>query len=85
MDAELAAKLQEQDAKLTAILESVEKTRRYFQITLWVSVLFFVLPLIGLVFAVPYAMNSYVGALGGDYGAAQTDQLQQLQELLNDL
>ena len=39
--------------KLDAIYKSVEKTRRYFQWTLIISVVVIVLPLIGLAFAIP--------------------------------
>ena len=87
MDAELAQRLQAQDAKLDAIWQSVEKTRKYFQMTFWITVILFVLPLVGLIFVVPYAMSSYLGALGGgdSGGASQLQQLQQLQRELEDL
>jgi hypothetical protein len=66
MDAELAQKLQEQDAKLEEIRASVKAMRRYFQITLWLTIVFLVLPLVGLIYAVPKAMNSYVGSLDAE-------------------
>ncbi len=58
MDAELQKKFDEQQAKLDAIFVSVEKMRRYFQWTLILTVVFLVLPLIGLIFAIPYYLNS---------------------------
>lgn len=66
MDAELAERLQEQAAKLEEIRLSVRTMMRYFKITFWVTVILFVLPLIGLLFAVPSAMNSYLGSLNID-------------------
>ncbi len=65
MDPQLQAKLQELDTKIEAIWQSVEKTRKYFQITMWASIMLFVLPLLFALFAIPAAMNSYVGALSG--------------------
>lgn len=63
MDEQIIKKLEEQDAKIDAIYVSVEKTRKYFLITMWVSLALFVLPLIGLLFAIPAFINSYLGAL----------------------
>ena len=63
MDAELSERLKAQDAKLEEIREAVSAMRRYMQITFWVTVVFFVLPLFALVYAVPKAMNSYLGAI----------------------
>ena len=63
MDAELAAKLNELDAKIEEVRQSSHKMQRYFQITFWVTIVFFVLPLLGLVYAVPRAMNSYTNSL----------------------
>ncbi len=58
-------RLAEFEAKIDAIYVSVEKTRKYFMWTLIISVALFVLPLIGLVFAIPAFMNNYVGSLQG--------------------
>lgn len=63
MDNELAEKLREQDAKIEEIRESVRAIRRYFQITFWVTIVFFVLPLVVLLYAVPKAMNFYLGSM----------------------
>lgn len=51
MDQEIKNKLAAQDAKLDAIFKSVEKTRKYFLVVMWISILAIVLPAIGLVFA----------------------------------
>lgn len=66
MDTELSARLNAQDKKLEEIREAVQATRKYMQITFWVTVVFLVLPLVGLLYAVPKAMNSYTGALNLD-------------------
>ena len=62
MDAELKARLDAQDTKIEEIRLAVVQMRRYMQITFWVSIVFFVLPLFALVYAVPKAMNSYLGS-----------------------
>ncbi len=46
------------EAKIESIHATVEKTRKYFLATLVISVVLFVLPLIGLLFAIPYFLNS---------------------------
>ena len=58
-------RLAELEAKIDAIYISVEKTRKYFMWTLIISVALFVLPLIGLVIAIPAFMNNYVGSIQG--------------------
>lgn len=65
MDPELQKKFDEQAVKIDAIYKSVEKTRKYFLMMIWITVIAVVLPLIGLVFAVPAFMNNYVGNLSG--------------------
>lgn len=65
MDSEIKTKLAEQDAKLSAILKSVEKTRKYFLVTMWVTLAAVVLPIIGLAFAIPSFLNTYMGSLDG--------------------
>lgn len=64
MDTELLQKLQAQDEKLERIYQSVEKTRQYFLWTLIGSVVMFILPLIGLVFAVPFFLSTLSTAYG---------------------
>ena len=65
MDEEIKQKIEEQSVKIDAIYKSVEKTRKYFQITLWITILLFVLPLVALIFIVPSFLSSYTNALGG--------------------
>lgn len=58
MDDDVLNKLEEQDKKLDAIFASSEKMRKYFLWTLIISVVLIVLPLLGLVFALPSFMSS---------------------------
>jgi len=54
-----------QDAKLDAIYESVEKTRKYFLVVMWVTVAMVVLPLLGMIIAIPKFINMYTSTLDG--------------------
>jgi len=65
MNDEIKQKIEEQGAKIDAIYKSVEKTRKYFQIILWITILLFVIPAIALIFIVPSFLSSYTSALGG--------------------
>ncbi len=65
MDQEIKNKLAAQDAKLDAIFKSVEKTRKYFLVVMWISILAIVLPAIGLVFAIPAFLGMYSSLVGG--------------------
>ena len=62
---EILQKLAQQDEKIDKIYVSVEKTRKYFLWTGIITILVIVLPLIGLMFALPSFLNSYVGNLQG--------------------
>ena len=64
MDTEILQKMQGQDEKLELIYQSVEKTRKYFLWTLIATVVTFVLPLVGLMFAMPFFMNTLLNAYG---------------------
>ncbi len=59
MPENIEEQLREQSAKLDAIYTSVEKTRKYFLIIMWISIAMVVLPMIGLLFAIPTFINSY--------------------------
>ncbi|MEK7588996.1 MAG: hypothetical protein AAB438_04255 [Patescibacteria group bacterium] len=65
MEEEIKKKLEEQSVKIDAIYKSVEKTRKYFVITMWVTIIAVLLPVIGLALAIPTFLNNYVGQLGG--------------------
>lgn len=53
------------EAKIDAIYVSVEKTRNYFKWTMIITVALFVLPLVGLVFAIPAFLSSYGAMVQG--------------------
>ncbi len=59
-------KIIELETKINAIYVSVEKTRKYFLWTMIITVVLFVVPLIGLVFAIPSFISTYsnLGSLG---------------------
>jgi uncharacterized protein YqhQ len=65
MDEELKKKIEEQDVKLDAIYKSVEKTRKYFLMIIWITVIAVVLPLIGMVFVIPSFISNYTSTLNG--------------------
>ncbi len=62
MDPEIRTKLAEMDGKIDSLRESVEKTQKYIKyifITAVVALALTVLPLIGLLFAVPSFISTY--------------------------
>ncbi len=61
----LNKKLDLQDTKIEALYKSVEKTRKYFLVAMWVSIGAVVLPLLGLLFAIPSFISTYTEALSG--------------------
>lgn len=65
MDQELSARLDTQDRKLDTIYVSVEKTRKYFLWTLIASIVMFVLPLLGIMIAIPWLLSTLSGAYSG--------------------
>lgn len=65
MEPDTAQKLEELDRKVSAIFDSVEKTRKYFLATLWVTIILFVLPLVLMALVIPFFLNTYLGALDG--------------------
>ncbi len=46
------------DKKIDAVYASVEKTRKYFRLTLIISIAVIILPLIALVFLIPYFLQT---------------------------
>ncbi len=63
MDQELKNMFDQQNVKIDTIYTSVEKTRKYFKITMWITILAVLLPLIGLLFAIPSFLTNYVGGI----------------------
>ncbi len=64
MEQDVLKKIEEQDKKLEDIYRSVEKTRKYFLWTLIITLVFMVLPLIGLIYVIPKMLDAYSGLLG---------------------
>ena len=54
-----------QDAKLDAIYRSVEKTRKYFLMIMWITIAMVILPLLGLLAVIPKFLNMYTSTLDG--------------------
>jgi len=65
MEQEILKKLEEQDVKIEAIWKSVEKTRKYFLFTMISSIVMVVLPLIGLLIAIPFMLNTLSKSMEG--------------------
>ena len=65
MEEEIKKRLNVQDKLLEKIYTSVEKTRKYFLTALIITLVTFVLPLIALIFILPWFINTYMSALGG--------------------
>lgn len=67
MKEKILQKLEEQDKKINAIYKSVEQTRKMFLTTMIVSAVTFILPLVGLLFVIPWFIhimsNAYQGLL----------------------
>jgi len=55
--------LKENQKLIKQTYQSVEKTRKYFLYTAIVTILMFVLPLIGLIVVIPIFMNTYFKSL----------------------
>lgn len=62
MENDILQKFEEQDKKLDDIYKSIEKMRKYFLWTLIVTVVTIALPLIALVFVLPWFVNIITSA-----------------------
>ena len=65
MENETQKKIESLEVKIDAIYVSVEKTRKYFLMTMIVTLVTFILPLIALIFFIPSFLSSYASALDG--------------------
>ena len=65
MEEEIKKQLAEQDELLKKIYKSAEKTRKYFLWTLIISVVVFILPLLGMIVVLPKVIGIYSSALSG--------------------
>ena len=55
----IVEQLREQAVKLDAVHTSVEKTRKYLLMIMWISIAVVILPMIGLLFAIPTFISTY--------------------------
>ena len=65
MENEIFQKLNEHSEKLDKIHRSVERMRRYFLWTLIISVVFIILPLVGIALILPNYINTLLSAGAG--------------------
>lgn len=65
MEQEILNRIARQEELIENVYASVEKTRKYFMWTLIVSAVFFILPLIGLMFAVPFFLSTMTSGMQG--------------------
>ena len=61
---EILKKIEEQQLKINAMYESVEKLRKYFLWTLIITVVTIVLPLVAMMFILPSLLTTLSGAYG---------------------
>lgn len=65
MENEFHKQLDALNQKIDAIYFSVEKTRKYFFWTMVITFVVVILPVVGLLFAIPAFLNNYVGGIQG--------------------
>jgi hypothetical protein len=64
MEQDILNKLSEQEKKIDAIFVSTEKIRKYFLWTLIITAVTIVLPIIALIFLVPWMLSTLSSAYG---------------------
>ena len=65
MDQEIKLKLEALESKVDEIYKSVEKSRKYFLINTWFTILIIVVPAIIAIFAIPAFLSNYMETLNG--------------------
>ncbi len=65
MQPDVNKQIADMQVKIDAIYKSVEKTRKYFLWTMIITIVLFVLPLIGLIFIIPSFISTYTQQLEG--------------------
>ncbi|OGI35581.1 MAG: hypothetical protein A2259_00450 [Candidatus Moranbacteria bacterium RIFOXYA2_FULL_43_15] len=58
MEQDILQKIDEQDKKIDAIYKSVEKTRKYILWTFVFNIAIFLLPIVGLIIAIPWFLKT---------------------------
>lgn len=61
---ELLKKFEQQQIKIDAMYESVEKLRKYFLWTLVITIVTVVLPIVAMMFALPFLFSTLSSAYG---------------------
>ena len=61
MEQDIITRLEVLEGKIDHMFVGIEKIRKYFLVSTIITVVMFVLPLIGLIFIVPYVINMYSG------------------------
>ncbi|MFA6391670.1 MAG: hypothetical protein WCW66_02840 [Patescibacteria group bacterium] len=64
MEQEILQKLNDQQILIDKMYKSIEKMRKYFLWTFILSIIFFVLPLIAMIFILPSFITTYMSSLG---------------------
>ena len=64
MDEETKKRLDLQDELLKKIYISAEKTRKYFLTTVIITIVTLILPLVALIFILPWFINTYMSTFG---------------------
>ncbi len=64
MENEILEKIKVQDEKIDSIYKSVEKTRKYLQWTFYLTIAFFVLPLVAIVAILPSLLSGITTMYG---------------------
>lgn len=65
METEIKQILEAQQKKIDEIYASVEKTRKYIYWTMIFTIVFFVLPLLLMIFVIPSFISSYTTSING--------------------
>jgi hypothetical protein len=60
---DITARLARLEDKVDAVFKSAEKTRKYFLWTGIITIVLFVLPLVGIIFVAPSFLGSYTKSL----------------------
>jgi hypothetical protein len=63
MDEELRNKIETMSGQMDAVHKSVERLRKFFMWTLIITAAMFILPLIGLLFLIPWYLNTISGLI----------------------
>ena len=64
MDEEVKKRLDLEDELLKKIYISAEKTRKYFLTTVIITIVTLILPLVALIFILPWFINTYMSTFG---------------------